>query len=168
MARNLANKAVKPLGLEFVQTNVSLRSNKGRRAGFGSTTILGSFPPKDAPFLIGPPETYFIHQGYRVRSDPNYFDDFADPEGCADCQLEVHQFAKEICDRDQPHTICDVGCGSAVKLMRYFSGMTTIGVDLPQTCDRLRNEWPAGLWLDSFERLPPCSVDLLIASDIIE
>jgi hypothetical protein len=145
-----------------------MRSQGGRRAGFGSPTICGSFPPKDAFQSIGAAENCFIHDGYLARPDPAYFDDFADTDGADDCQLEVYQFAREVCDREQFNTVCDVGCGSAVKLMRYFADLTTAGIDVAKTCERLQKTWPKRLWLNTLEPLPPWPVDLLIASDVVE
>jgi hypothetical protein len=170
VARKLANLALKPFGYEIeVRRSPDVLHSQGhRRVWFGSPTILGSFPPRDAFQSIGRVENYFIHDGYLARSDSAHFDDFADIDGAADSQLEVYQFARELCDREQLSIICDVGCGAAVKLMQYFSDRTTVGIDVPKTCERLEKTWPGRLWLNTLETLPPWPVDLLIASDVIE
>ena len=132
----------------------------------GSPTIVGSFPPRELYARVGTPENYFIHDGYRPRTEAIYFDDTASED---QWQLEVYQFAKEIADLRHLTTVCDIGCGSAHKLLRYFRALETIGVDVPKTCEYLRTKYPDRLWVDwNCEIVPPMRVDLVIAADVIE
>ena len=132
----------------------------------GSARILGSFPPINEWERVGKKGSYYIHDGYRPRTEGLYFDDLSN-EG--EWQLEVYQFAREIRDRESLKSVADLGCGSASKLVTYFSEFLTVGVDVPQTCARLRNRWPDRHWVETGFGSPlPFPVDLVIASDVIE
>jgi len=127
---------------------------------------LGSFPPLRDLSPIGSRKNYFIHDGYQHRQQAIYFDDtkFTDQ-----WQLEVYQFAREICDREALSSVYDFGCGSGYKLMKYLNRFRTVGIDVPETCQWLRRKYPDRVWqeADSFKK-PDDSVDLVIASDVIE
>src|SRR5438874_10543750 len=88
-------------------------SNKPRPIVDGIHPIIGSYPPVDRQSQIGAKENYFVHDGYRARLQNEHFDDTQQED---QWQLEVYSFAREICQRDQFKTVCDVGCGSAYKL----------------------------------------------------
>jgi hypothetical protein len=128
--------------------------------------IAGSYPPLAEYYMVGPAENYFIHSGYKPRLENAFFDD-TDFEG--EWQDEVYQFANEIAGREQLASVCDVGCGSAFKLMKYFPEIQTIGLDLEPTVRKLRNKYPNRRWLVcDFSIPPPFSPDLVICSDVIE
>lgn len=137
----------------------------GRRALADCKTICGSFPPWEENFSIGRRENYFIHDGYRHRSAPLYFDETSNED---EWQFEVYKFAREICERERLNSVCDIGCGSGFKLMSFFDNFATVGMDLPATCRHLRRRWPNRRWEEAdFTRHPP-SADLVIAADVIE
>jgi SAM-dependent methyltransferase len=108
-------------------------------------------------------ENYFIKDGYvtTIRPDAPFFDDtpFQD-----EFQRPVYEFARTLaleCDR-----IVDVGCGSGFKLVQFFEGFNTVGIDLKPTVEFLRGKYPSRDW-----RLfsDPASLgDLLICADVIE
>jgi hypothetical protein len=132
----------------------------------GSETILGSFPPFEHHSLTGRKENYCIHDGYCPREAATYFDDTSND---GQWQLEVYKFAREVSDQYGLKVICDVGCGSGYKLVSYFTEFTTIGIDVPATCDFLRKKWPDRGWINAnYEVVPSQNVDLVIASDVIE
>src|SRR5690348_7644305 len=79
--------------------------------------VMGTFPPHTEYSSIGDPENYFIHAGYRHRSEAIYYDDRANTD---EWQREVYRFAREVFDKNCLKTVCDLGCGSAFKLLRYF------------------------------------------------
>ncbi len=154
------NKFVRPLGLAVVPAELA------RPCAWGSLPVLGSFPPFSEHGCIGRRQDYFIHEGYRHRQDALYFDDTQHGD---ECQLEVYLFAKEICDRERLSTVCDIGCGSAYKLIRYLGDRRTVGIDLAQTCQWLRQRYPDRLWMESdLCSKPDFPVDLAIAADVVE
>ena len=167
-ARNLAgrafssgaNRVLRPLGFAVVQAEVA------RPCAWGIRPILGSFPPLSRSANIGDRADYFIHHGYHHRKEAIYFDD---TQNADESQSEVYEFAKEVCSRERLSTVVDIGCGSGYKLIKFLGNTTTIGVDLPQTCEWLRHKYPGRAWkeLNSFVR-PDYPVDLVIASDVIE
>ena len=132
----------------------------------GSETILGSFPSFEQHFITGSNENYCIHDGYCPRAAPQSFDDTSNED---EWQLEVYKFAREVGDKYGLKVICEFGCGSGYKLVTYFKEFTTIGVELPATCDFLRKKWPDRSWIDAeHEIVPSHPIDLVIASDVIE
>lgn len=154
------DKFLRPLGLAAVPVEVA------RPCAWGSPSILGSFPPFSDYFCVGSRENYFIHEGYQHRQEAQYFDDtrYAD-----ESQLEVYLCAREISDREKLSTVCDIGCGSGYKLLKYLGGLRTVGVDLPQTCRWLKQKYPDHSWIESdFCAKPDYPVDLVIAADVIE
>lgn len=128
--------------------------------------VTGTFPPHKEYFSIGLPENYFIRDGYRHRSEASYFDDTE----CTDqWQREVYRFAREVFDQKHLTTVCDIGCGSATKLVRYFAGCNIIGLDVPKTCEWLRRKYPNLSWMElDFKNAPSLRADLVIAADVIE
>jgi SAM-dependent methyltransferase len=132
----------------------------------GSDRILGSFPPLAPVGTVGPPDNYFIHAGYRSRVENFYYDD----SGCADeWQSEVYQFAAEIAARDGLEAVCDVGSGSGYKLLRYFADRRTVGLDVPETVEKLKRRYPDREWfVADFDAQLPVRPDLVICSDVIE
>lgn len=143
-----------------------------RKAGFdlyrinGRRTVIGSFAPYRYRINPGPMENYFIHAGYRSRANPCVFDDTVNYD---DWQFEVYRFARELADEKGFRTVCDIGCGSGYKLMKFFRERETLGLDIPDTCKFLKSRYPGRKWLScDFSNPPQLSVDLLIAADLIE
>jgi SAM-dependent methyltransferase len=158
--KHLVHKLARLLAVDFYRL-----SNKPRPHIGGNPTVAGSFPPLDSYLQVGPKENYFIHGGYTARNDNEYCDDTSND---SQWQLEVYKFGREICDRDGLKTVCDVGCGSAYKLLEFFPDMETVGVDVPKTVEHLKAKWPQKNWVANFGSALPFKVDLVIASDVIE
>jgi hypothetical protein len=155
-----AHKIARKFGYDIVS------SASARPAICGSEAILGSFPPFNQYFAVGRRENYFIHNGYEARSENAFYDDTANSD---QWQREVYQFAREVCDRDALRSVCDIGCGSAFKLLTYFEDLETVGIDLPATLNFLRQQWPDRVWMDAnYEVMPPMSAQMVIACDVIE
>jgi SAM-dependent methyltransferase len=115
---------------------------------------------------LGKPEDYFIKQGYEIRPENVFFDDTPLTD---EYQDEVYQYARLIADRDQLRSICDIGCGSGFKLLKYFSERETLGMDLPPTVAWLKAAHPDRRWCDALIEYDTISgYDLAIASDMIE
>jgi hypothetical protein len=52
--------------------------------------------------------------------------------------------------------------------MQYFADLRTVGVDVAETCARLKERWPGRSWVEGFEAALPFQPELVIASDVIE
>jgi SAM-dependent methyltransferase len=105
---------------------------------------------------------YHIKQNYNHRSEIIYFDDTSLKD---EWQNEVYQFARKIYNNNYSSVI-DFGCGSGYKLIKYFSDVNTIGIDLEPTVTFLKNKYPHKKWTTD-----PYSVenaDIFIAADVIE
>jgi hypothetical protein len=156
--KSLLSRAINAFGL---QTSTFRGSREDAQP------VLGSYAPLPEVFCVGRRENYFIHDGYHHRDATRYFDDTSAKVG--EWQVEVYRFAREIADRDALTNVCDVGCGSARKLLRYFSDLTTVGVDVAETCTWLRRRHPDRLWIEEGpDARPPFPVDLVICADVIE
>jgi len=132
----------------------------------GSNPILGSFPPYGTLNALGNRSNYFIKDGYSHRTEPAYFDDTSNADLWQD---EVYSFAREIADRENLQSVIDFGCGSAHKLLKYFHDRITIGLDVAETCHRLRSRYPRRHWeISDFAASDKPKADLFIASDVIE
>jgi len=132
----------------------------------GSKSVLGSFAPYSKFYAIGTRDTYFIQQGYRHRSVPQYFDATGSTD---DWQSEVYRFAKEIADQLNLDSVIDIGCGSGFKLLKHFGDRKTIGVDVAETCAVLEKRHPSRDWaVSDFTAETTPKADLVIASDVIE
>lgn len=156
-----ASASLRPLGFAVV------RAEEARPCAWGAKNILGSFPPPPPRSCqIGDRENFFIHNGYRHRDQAIYFNDTGHVD---QSQMEIYQFAREICDREKLSIVVDIGCGSGYKLLKYLGHLNTIGVDVPPTCNWLKRKYPNRVWkeVDSF-KAPYQRVDLVIASDVIE
>lgn len=105
-----------------------------------------------------------IHPNYRHRSDPVAFDDRKQTDYW---QNEVYRFANRIATERKYRRVVDFGCGSAFKLMKYFAGFDTVGVEIEPALSFLRRTYPHRCWL-SGENDEPLAGDMLICSDVIE
>src|SRR6267378_7976047 len=97
----------------------------------GSAPIVGSFPPHAEYSIIGRPENYYIHANYKQRNEAVYYRDTGNTD---QWQLEIYKFAREVLDQKGLRHVCDIGCGSAYKLMKYFADCHTVGLDVAKTC----------------------------------
>jgi SAM-dependent methyltransferase len=130
------------------------------------SAIFGAFPPFAKYFRVGHPENFFIHDGYRHRKSNSFYDDTGNKD---DWQREVYEFARKAFDRQKLRLVCDLGCGSGYKLVRYFGDVPTIGIDLPPTCVYLREKYPDREWVEAdFTKIPPQDIDMVIAADVLE
>jgi hypothetical protein len=158
--RSGGSTLLRPLGFAIVPAEVA------RPAAWGTKPILGSFPPIQKSCPLGDRSTFYIHSGYKHRDPAIYFDDTPNSD---QSQLEVYQFAKEICDRDRLKTVVDIGCGSAYKLVRYLGGLKTVGIDVEKTCEWLKAKYPDRTWEDvASYKASGHGVDMVVASDVIE
>lgn len=103
-----------------------------------------------------------IHPYYERRPNADAFDD---RPMRAEWQRAVYQFARDYARRHHFRSVVDFGCGSGFKLMRYFSGFQTIGVELEPCLTFLRETYPDRDWREG-PGIPPA--DILVCADVIE
>jgi Methyltransferase domain len=109
---------------------------------------------------------YNIVPGYRHRKSPIYFDDTANTD---DYQKEVYIYARQVMIDKELSSVCDVGCGSAFKLIEYLGQFETIGFDVPETVEFLRKKYSSRRWeIAKFQEHHPTYPDLIVCADVIE
>ena len=146
-------------GFDIVRTHPARQNRPNER-------IMGSFPPHHQYSVVGTAANYFIHAGYRHRTEAIHYDD---TENRDEWQDEVYKFARELFDREKLTSVCDVGCGSAYKLLKYFNDRSTVGLDVANTCAWLKSKYSHRTWMElDFKSAPALQADLVIASDVIE
>lgn len=119
------------------------------------------------------PETYFLKPGYRSRESPAYF---IDETPDIVYQPDVYPVAEAAARSLGAHTLVDVGCGRAPKLLDRAGELETIGIDIGSNLEYCRMHYPARTWLDCDldrpHRLPVSPRRLrrsvIICSDVIE
>jgi len=112
------------------------------------------------------PEQYGIKKGYRHRHESIYFDD---RELTDEYQNEVYQMARSYADQFSYKTILDLGCGSAFKLLKFFSGFSTAGIEVNPTYDFLKEKYPGRTWINADEPATfPSEADIIICADVVE
>ncbi|MBO9673049.1 MAG: methyltransferase domain-containing protein [Sphingobacteriaceae bacterium] len=112
------------------------------------------------------PSQFAIKNGYRHRKDYNYDDDRTYTD---EYQREVYELAKYYLEKHNYNKIVDIGCGSAYKLLKYFDGNDTVGIDVDPTYEYLIKKYPNRKWIHAFGIEPfPVACDIVICSDVIE
>lgn len=108
---------------------------------------------------------YCLPEEY-VRREPKHWDDVPFKD---EWQDNVYCYARKLFDDHQYTSAIDVGCGSGFKLVKYFSNFNTMGLEVPQTLEFLREKYPNLLWSElGQEDARSFPSDLSICSDVIE
>ena len=113
---------------------------------------------------------YCMSPSYTPRLNPGHHDDRTYEDAY---QNEVYEYALSYAKQNGFCTVCDVGCGSAFKLMKYFKDFITIGIETEPCLSYLMEKYPTRLWYPSGEaekNLPEKihSADLVICCDVVE
>lgn len=112
------------------------------------------------------PSEYEIKRGYRHRKKEIYCDDTPHTD---EYQKEVYELARFYLDKYGHKNILDIGCGSAFKLMKYFSDCNTVGVDVDKTYEFLKKKYPDRIWVNAAQPDQiPKKAEIVICSDVIE
>jgi hypothetical protein len=107
---------------------------------------------------------YHLPDGYVEQSDN--FVEHDDRPLTDEWQDEVYRRAKEIFLTERLKSICDYGCGSGFKLMKYFADFYTVGIETPTTVDFLKEKYPGRVWIaEAYTYFP---TDMVICADVLE
>lgn len=107
---------------------------------------------------------YDIQRGYIHRKEVPHFNDLENKE---EWQKEVYEKVRELAMADKLNSICDIGCGSAYKLLKYCSDFDITGVEVEPTLSVLKEKYPTHKWF-KLEEIKNQEFDLVILSDVIE
>lgn len=112
-------------------------------------------------------KNYFIKKDYISRNSYTHHDDTNLKD---EAQNEVYLAAYELAKEHGFERIGDIGCGSAFKLLKYFSDADTVGFEIEPMLSTLRKTYPYNFWsLSDFSRkLRQAPFDMIICSDVIE
>jgi hypothetical protein len=117
--------------------------------------------------VLGAPPQYEIRGGYKHRGSYKYFDDAT--QSAVEYQREVYDLGAILMQEEGLNTVYDVGCGSAMKLMRAFQQYDTTGFDVPETVSYLHRRYPQRKWASvPFSNRSYLPGDLVICADVIE
>lgn len=107
-----------------------------------------------------------LPSNYVANLTPKHFDDrhFED-----EWQKEVYERAAALFQEGSFDSVCDIGCGSGFKFVKYFGGAHTIGYEVEPCLSHLRACWPERDWRDAADlNAGALAVDLIVCSDVIE
>lgn len=111
-------------------------------------------------------KNYFIKDNYVSRTEYVHYNDQQEEDNW---QLEIYLHALGLMKKNKLQKVVDLGCGSAYKLVTYFDEYKTIGLEIKENLDFLRNKYPEKEWLESnFSLNHNLDTDVLICSDVIE
>src|SRR4051812_28257713 len=86
---------------------------------------------------------YFIRANYEARTSYFHHDDTPLKD---EFQDEVYFIANELRLCNGYNKIADIGCGSAYKLIKYFSSCDTTGFEIEPTLSCLKERYPDRRW----------------------
>lgn len=111
-------------------------------------------------------KNYFLKDSYVSRTEYVHYNDQLEEDNW---QLEIYLHALGLMKKYNLQKVIDLGCGSAYKLVTYLGEYKTIGLEIKENLDFLKNKYPNKEWLESdFSLNHNLSTDVLICSDVIE
>jgi SAM-dependent methyltransferase len=115
-----------------------------------------------------PKKHYGINAEYVINTKVKYCDKRRfSPE--KEAQKEVYQKALKLVRTHDFESILDIGCGSGWKLLHYFAGFRTLGLEVPKTLRWLKQQYPQSEWaLSDFNASLDKPYDMVICADVIE
>ena len=103
---------------------------------------------------------------YRSRTEYHHHDD---RDLTDEWQKEVYEHAANLAHSNDYKNILDVGCGSGFKLVQFFEGFNTLGLELACNLDFLKSKYPQRNWgFSDLQATPDFQPDLVICADVIE
>ena len=109
---------------------------------------------------------YYLPENYKSRALVNHFDNTRNTDQFQNGVYETTSHLVRICGYK---SVVDIGCGSAFKLMKYFSHIETLGIDVRDTIRKIEDVYKRRHWAvsrpESFHKL---TTDVVICSDVIE
>ena len=138
----------------------SFRINR-RKVSRKIFSLFGSFSR-----LLNPKEKFCIKPGYYHAGSIFDFDDTSNTD---QWQKEVYLLAADLMKEKGYVSVIDIGCGSAYKLIHYFEGYKTTGIEVEPIYKWLKQHYPNQEWLQ-VDHVDPESLqaDMIICSDVIE
>lgn len=88
--------------------------------------------------------TYHIKLSYQPNPSPTYYRD----DSALVHQPHLYEFAAYLARLYEAHTLIDIGCGQARKLMPYYPEFEVIGIDTGENLAYCRQHYPGGQWLE--------------------
>ncbi|MFZ2099053.1 MAG: methyltransferase domain-containing protein [Oricola sp.] len=109
---------------------------------------------------------YCIPAGYKHRLHNRHFDDTPNKD---EFQNEVYQAAFDYLQVSGGSRVFDIGCGSGFKLMKFFSDFDTVGFDVRQTVEFLRQAYSDREWrVSDLGATPNEKCDVMVCADVVE
>jgi len=109
---------------------------------------------------------FYIKKNYKYRKNYKYFDA---RESTDKYQDDIYKAIKKFVINNKITSILDVGCGSAFKLLKYFSEFNISGTDVEPTLSFLKKTYSRFNWyLSDFESVFNEKFDIIFAIDVIE
>ncbi len=88
--------------------------------------------------------SYHIKLSYQINPSPTYYRD----DSALVHQPHLYEFAAYLARLYEAHTLIDIGCGRASKLMPYYPEFEVMGIDTGENLAYCRQHYPGGQWLD--------------------
>lgn len=90
---------------------------------------------------------YAIKPNYTARLEPAYFQD-TQPDGLT-WQPDVYSIAAYLARLMKRHTLIDIGCGRAHKLIEYAGEFALLGVDYGENIQWCKDHYPEYGWIEA-------------------